>query len=221
MRRAPDHRMNESPVVRIDSNTPDKRLLKQAVAALERGGLVVAPTETRYGLLARADQEKILKKLFEVKRRSITMPTSIFVREVSDIADWGELNPAALKLARRFLPGPLTLVLKAVVPEVPGLVADGKIGIRVSSSAVMQGLLEMAAFPLSATSANISGGLEPESVADVISLLGDNVDLYLDGGPLTATPSTVVDCSAGRPVILRQGSIGMEEIREVAGEASV
>lgn len=221
MTRAPDSRMNESRIIKIDCNSPDKGLLGQAVATLEEGGLVVAPTETRYGLLARADQEKILKKLFEVKQRSITMPTSIFVRQVSDIANWGDLNAAALKLARRYLPGPLTLVLKAVIPEQPGLVAGRKIGIRVSSSAVMQAILEIADFPLSATSANISGGPELESVTDVIALLGDRVDLYLDGGPLTAMPSTVVDCSAGHPVILRQGSIGADEIKKVVSDGSV
>jgi L-threonylcarbamoyladenylate synthase len=218
LKKAPGPRMIERPIVGIDCNMPDKRLLARAVAVLERGGLVVAPTETRYGLLARADQGKILKKLFEVKKRSMTMPISIFVREISGIGNWGELNPVALMLARRFLPGPLTLVLRAVVPEQPGLVTDGKIGIRVSSSPVMQALLENMTFPLSATSANISGGPELESVTDVLSLLGDKVDLYLDGGPLTAMPSTVVDCSAGHPVILRQGSIGAEEIREVVGK---
>ena len=202
-------------VLKIDYDSPDDGYLNLAASVLNDNGLVVAPTETRYGLLVRADRNILLEKLFEVKKRDMTLPTSIFLSKVSDIENYADLNRKASLLAERFLPGPLTLVLKANISASPPLVIDGKIGIRISSAPVIRELLKKVNYPLSATSANISGSPEPVSIEEIVDMLGKKVNLYLDCGNLTAMPSTVVDCSGIEPLILREGSITQEQIEEV------
>jgi tRNA threonylcarbamoyl adenosine modification protein (Sua5/YciO/YrdC/YwlC family) len=97
-------------------------------------------------------------------------------------------------------------------------VVDGKIGLRWSSSPVIDGLLRRLECPLTATSANISGRPDPESVEEIVSQFGDRVDLYLDAGPLTGPTSTVVDCSGEKPKILRDGAIPRAEIEREIGQ---
>jgi len=112
----------------------------------------------------------------------------------------------------------LTLVLKAGISGSPPLVIDGKIGIRISLAPVIRELLKKVSFPLSATSANISGASEPESIEEIVDMFGEKVDLYLDGGNLTSLPSTVIDCSGDEPLILREGSITKNQVEEVTGK---
>jgi len=205
-------------IIKIEYDNPDEGSLNQAASVLNDDGLVVAPTETRYGLLVRADRNKLLEKLFKVKKRDITLPTSIFVSKSADIGRYAELNKYASLLIERFLPGPLTLVLKAGISGSPPLVIDGKIGIRISLAPVIRELLKKVSFPLSATSANISGASEPESIEEIVDMFGEKVDLYLDGGNLTSLPSTVIDCSGDEPLILREGSITKNQVEEVTGK---
>jgi L-threonylcarbamoyladenylate synthase len=131
---------------------------------------------------------------------------------------FGILPASAQHLASRYLPGPLTLVLEAVSDLKPPLVIDSRIGLRVSSSSIIQSLLSMASFPLTATSANISGAEEPDSIASVMEAFGHHVDLYLDGGMLREPVSTVVDCYGGDVKILREGAISRSAIETCLGE---
>ncbi len=180
---------------------------------LNKGGLVVAPTETRYGLIARTDDVCAMERLFDLKKRDLTVPTAVFVRSRREIGLIGEENDFSRKLADRFLPGPLTLVLKARLAEHPPVVVEGKVGMRYSSSPVIRNILEQIDGNLSATSANLSGKAEPQTVSEIAALFGGEVALYLDAGPLNSPVSTVVDCSSGKDYhILRSGAIPAEEI---------
>ena len=197
----------------IDGSRPDPDLIRFAAEILRRKGIVVAPTETRYGLLGSIDDEEVLSKLFSIKKRGIGLPTAIFVRVNSYIKKFGHENEISRALAMRFLPGPLTIVLRAKVSYPAPIVVDGKIGFRVSSSPVISGIMEKLDFCVTATSANISGD-NSSTINDISSQLGIPVDLYLDAGPLAGKSSTVVDCSEDKYRILREGAISGSDISE-------
>jgi len=201
-------------IIPVDPFNPLPEALDDAAALLAAGLLVVAPTETRYGLLARADSAAALAKLFEVKGRVPLRPTAIFVPSHAALARYGQVTVACGVLAAKFLPGPLTLVLQAQVKGEPPVVVDGKIGLRFSSSAVIARLLERVDFPVTATSANISGSPDLDSAGEINAVFGDQVSLYLDAGELPNATSTVVDCSGPEAAILRQGAVSAEAIRD-------
>ncbi len=201
----------------IDKDNPAIRELMHAADNLMFGRLVVAPTETQYGLLVRADKQVTIERLYRAKARDLNQPTSIFVQNPEDIASYGKVNDFAQKLIDAFMPGPLTLVLEAITDWPAPRVVDGKIGVRCSSTVLIRKILEMLDFPISSTSANLSGRRDRCTVEEIKADLGDKVELYLDAGPLTGEPSTVVDCSDETPRILRVGAISAREIERIAG----
>lgn len=202
-------------MLEIDPDRPAEAILEKAAVILRRGGLVVAPTETRYGLLARADRQPLLEQLYRVKKRDLNQATAILVRGREELAKLGVLNRSARLLLNTFLPGPLTLVLSSRQDWPPPRVVEGKIGLRWSSSPVIEGLLKRLDFPLTATSANISGRPDPAGVEEIESQFGTLVELYLDAGRLTGPVSTVVDCSEETVQILRDGAVVRKDIEDV------
>ncbi len=203
-------------ILPVDPANPAPAVIDEAIGILNAGGLLVAPTETRYGLLARADSQMPVERLIHAKRRSPAKPVSIFVAATNRIQSAGRLSPVARRLAERFLPGPLTLVLPAVGQWHPVIVPEHAIGVRVSSSPLVAGIMSRVAYPVTATSANISGDEENERIEQIVDSFGSDVDLYLDGGPLTGLPSTVVDCTVDPPRVLREGAIDPEAIERTA-----
>jgi len=197
---------------KIDPHRPDRDLVARAGRILLDGGLVVAPTETRYGLLGRIDRTETVDRIFRMKKRPPTMPTSVFVVSREEIGRLGETNRYSEKLADNFLPGPLTLILRDKSGYPPPIVVDGKIGLRLSSSEIIAALLETTRINLTATSANLSGQREPETISGIADSFGTKIDLYLDSGALKSLTSTVVDCSGGECRILRQGAVKAEAI---------
>ena len=204
--------MAERNIIAVDYAAPEPHAIRRAIEILKDGGLVVAPTETRYGLLGRADKSEVVRKVYEVKKRRADQATAVFVARVETIRHYAQLNRIAQHLARLFLPGPLTLVL-LVLPQLDSPVArNGRIGIRVSPAPVIRMIAEKVAFPLTATSANLSGSPELSSISEISQALGGSVDLYLDSGVLTGSPSTVVDCTVEPPQVLRHGAIKKKKI---------
>jgi tRNA threonylcarbamoyl adenosine modification protein (Sua5/YciO/YrdC/YwlC family) len=197
------------PIILPESSTDT---LIRVVQVLESGGLVVAPTETRYGLLTRADSDTAVTRLFEVKGRTRQTPTAMFVRGIDEMSRYGLVTLSARRLARRFLPGPLTLVVQAVIVWGPPRVVENKIGFRWSSSPLIAALLEKMPGPLTATSANRSGQPDLESVEEIAAVFGDEIDLYIDGGTLAGPTSTVVECIGESVRVLREGAIPATEI---------
>lgn len=215
------NRMNEQRICLVDVDGLQPALLERAAKALSEGDLVVAPTETRYGLLARADDAAALEKLYHAKGRKSGTPVAVFVNDVTALGACSVMTASSDVLAARFLPGPLTLVLKAAPGNDWPAVNDGWVGLRVSSSRIVQALVGSTQFPLSATSANKSGDPETETIEEVYDALGDEVALYLDAGRLTRAVSTVVRCDGERIEILREGSVSRNDVMaalELQGE---
>ncbi|MBN2226241.1 MAG: threonylcarbamoyl-AMP synthase [candidate division Zixibacteria bacterium] len=211
--------MTRPNIMTINPDTPAEPILKMAVDILRKDGILLAPTETRYGLLTRIDRPDTVRELYRMKRRRLDQPTAVFLKSIAEIDRYARPTVCSSKLAKWFLPGPMTVVLSAHENLPAPVTVDGKIGIRVSSSAVIAGLLDRIDFRLTATSANLSGEPEAETVAEIAEIFGETVPLYLDAGPLGGPPSTVVDCTGDRPVVLRRGVIAEEEINRVIGKA--
>lgn len=205
----------QSRILKIDPVTPSADIIAEAVAELKKGGLVVAPTETRYGLLARGDDPEALVRMFTVKRRPDGHPTAVFLPSVHMIPRYAEYTPLVQRLAERFLPGPLTLIVKAKHGTPWPVIYNGTLGIRVSSSPVIAALVERVEFPVTATSANLSGQGEPVTISEIIASFGAQVGIYLDAGAVEFPPSTIVDCSTETAQIVRAGVLASEIIKEI------
>lgn len=206
--------MNNNTIL-IDRQKPESETVLKTAEILKSNELVVAPTETRYGLLGRADSSYVMDKLYNAKRRPKEMPTALFVNSIDEMTDYALMSKNAQKIAERYLPGPLTLVLEANCELPPPIVVDNKIGIRYSSSPFIGLLLNEIDFPVTATSANLSQAGECRNISEIVSSFGSEVSLYVDAGELIGLVSTVVDLSTDHPVILREGSITKKEILDL------
>ena len=189
--------------------------LHEAVAILKRGGLVAFPTETVYGLGADASNPEAVARLYEVKGRPKGHPVIVHLGDVGQLTRWArEIPEGATKLAARFWPGPLTLVLMRAA-GVGDYLTGGQdtVGLRIPGHAIALELLRQFGGGIAAPSANKFGRISPTTAEHVRNDLGDEVDLILDGGPCEiGIESTIVDLSRSRPVLLRPGRIGAEEI---------
>lgn len=200
---------------KINHSHPEKNIINEAAKIINDDGIVVSPTETRYGVLAKANNPRILKKLFELKGRDFANPCAIFINSRNELSKYAFENNHSGKIADAFLPGPLTLVLKNNSDFPPPIVTNDKIGLRYSSSPVIHEILTQTKTPLTATSANISGYKESETIEEIFKIFGAKVDLYLDSGALKALPSTVIECIGDDYKILRLGAILEDEIKAI------
>ncbi|MFZ4731777.1 MAG: L-threonylcarbamoyladenylate synthase [Pirellulales bacterium] len=194
--------------------------LERAVAVLAAGGLVAIPTETVYGLAAVAVDPAAVGRIFTAKGRQSTNPLIVHVADTamakSLAAEW---PPVAERITARFWPGPVTVVVPRG-PRVPEIVTAGgeTVALRCPAHPLVRRLIAMLGAPLAAPSANRSLRLSPTTAGHVYESLGARVDLILDGGPCAAgIESTVIDCTATDPVILRPGPVTVDDLGRLLG----
>ena len=188
-----------------------------AAAILQNGGLVSVPTETVYGLAGNGLDEKAVEKIYAVKGRPAVKPLSLLVSSTEEIGRYAcEIPDAAETLAKKYWPGPLTMVFRAR-PEIPEIVRAGgsTIGLRCPDHPLTLQLLREAGIPFAAPSANLSGGKSPKTAEDVLAVFQGQIDAVVDGGPCTiGTESTILDLSAVPYHVLRIGALSAEEIED-------
>lgn len=190
--------------------------IERAAEILRAGGLVAFPTETVYGLGARADNEIAVRKIFEAKGRPPGNPLIVHIRGAFEAASIAAAwSPEAERLAAAFWPGPLTLV----VTRRPGRIADAAtaggstVALRVPAHPVSRALLDACGFPIAAPSANRSTSISPTTADHVLKSLDGRIDAVLDGGPTGyGIESTIVDMTSLPANLLRQGAIAEAEI---------
>ena len=204
---------------------PTAQSVAEAARLLRDGQLVAFPTETVYGLGGDATNDRAVAAIFEAKGRPQFNPLISHVLDATEAQKFVCWTPTAEKLAARFWPGPLTLVL----PRSPGspislLATAGldTVAIRAPSHPVAQALIRAAGRPIAAPSANRSGAVSPTRAEHVAESLGERVPLILDGGPcLVGVESTVLDLTGTTPTLLRPGGATREAIEAVVGEIAV
>ncbi|MDP2241518.1 MAG: L-threonylcarbamoyladenylate synthase [Burkholderiales bacterium] len=195
--------------------------IKNAVAVLRAGGLVAFPTETVYGLGADASSLEAVKKIFAAKGRPHDHPLIVHIADAVQLANWArDIPPAAGKLAKKFWPGPLTIILRRSAMATD-LVTGGQdtVALRVPSHPVAQALLRAFGGGIAAPSANRFGRVSATTAAHVRSEFGAAVECVLDGGAAdVGIESTIVDLSGDKPTLLRPGWITAAQLQDVLGE---
>lgn len=202
----------------------DPAALERAAQVLAEGGLVGLPTETVYGLGGRADRDAAVAAIFALKGRPSDHPLIVHVAEPADAAAFAaQWPPVAQRLVAAFWPGPLTVIVPRR-PEMAAAAAAGQasIGLRCPAHPVARALLRAArahGVPgVAAPSANRFGRISPTRAEHVVEEFGDDL-LVLDGGACpVGIESAIVDCTRGRPVLLRPGQLGRERLAAAAGE---
>ena len=199
-----------------------KAEIAKAVKLLKEGRLVAFPTETVYGLGADASDADAVARLYEVKRRPADHPVIVHFDTAERAFTWArDVSDEARTLAKRYWPGPLTLILKRSTLA-KDFITGGQdnVGVRVPAHPVAHELLAAFAGGIAAPSANRFGHVSPTTAAHVRADLGADVDLVLEGGPSeVGIESTIVDLSRGAPVVLRPGKISARDIEAALGEA--
>ena len=194
--------------------------VERAARILREDGVIAAPTDTLYGILANALSERAAAKVFAAKLRADSSPLPIFVSEIEDLSEYGRDVPDfAYRLASEFWPGKLTIVVPKS-ERVPALVSGGldTVGMRIPGHPVPRSIVSALGAPVTATSANVSGSAPMTSASDVARELGGRLDLVFDGGQLAPSPpSTVIDTTVTPPKILRSGAIPLERIERMTG----
>ena len=219
--------MNNSPII---SNCTVKAI-RDAALALKDGHLVAFPTETVYGLGADARNPEAVKRIYEAKGRPTDHPLIVHISSLTQLDKWAiDIPEYAIKLARKFWPGPMTLILnrsEIAADFITG--GQNTVGLRVPNHPIALELVkhfeEITNSAIAAPSANRFGQVSPTSGADVFEELGEYLsefDLILEGGNSSiGIESTIVDCTSERPIILRNGAVTKEDIEIELGIVGV
>ena len=210
--------MIKTRVIRINPLGENALEVGEIAAALLGGAIAAYPTETFYALGAAAFSKKAVERIYRLKKRDASKPLSVIssdldmVREIS-----ASLPPSFMALAGEFWPGPLTLVLPAAAGVPEFLLGPGRtIAVRIPPLPWLRALVRETGEPVTATSANLSGERELADPADVSALFNGKVELIVAGGPAPGgLPSTIVDLTADRPRILREGKIPAVRIQAI------
>ncbi len=200
----------------IDPLAPASAAVDEAVRVLRGGGLVAYPTDTLYGLGADPRRTDAVERLFRAKGRAAEKAVPLVAGDLRQVERRvGVMTRLARRLARRFWPGPLTLVIEAAPTLDSRLLAQGAtVAVRVPDLPVARVLAQALDAPLTATSANRSGETPPTTAAATVTALASALALVLDGGPTAAEPSTIVDARGAFPVLLRPGVVAWDRVLE-------
>lgn len=200
----------------IHPDNPQARLLRQAAAIVEEGGLIVYPTDSGYALGCQLGNKVALERIRRLRQLDKNHNMTLVCRDLSQLGMYAKVSNPIFRLLKAFTPGAYTFILNAT-HEVPRLMLHPKrktLGLRVPENVITSALLDCLDAPLMSTTLILPGATaplsQPEAIAD---LLGNQIDLIIDGGPCGHEPTTVVDLTGDFPVILREGKGSPEPFR--------
>jgi L-threonylcarbamoyladenylate synthase len=206
--------------LRVDLENPDPAVIREGARILKQGGIVAYPTDTLYGLACDPTRRDALEALHRIKERGPSLRLPFIAADILQARTVASLeSEIARRLAERFWPGPLTLVLPLLDGHPLGRWDWGEnLAIRVPASAPARDLARAAGVPIPATSANLSGEAAAARPDGLDRVLLSRLDLLLDGGPLPGgPPSTVLDVTVHPPRLLRAGAISLHSLTSVPG----
>ena len=203
-------------ILKINSENPEERLIKYAADQIRAGKVLGMPTDTFYGLAADPLNLRAVDNVYEIKTRSRHKPLSLLIESVDQAEELAFLPDAFHELARKFWPGPLTMIVKASSRLPLKVTANtGNVALRVPAAKIPLAVIKAAGIPITATSANLSGASECTSAEQVREQLDGRIEIIVDGGPSPRdVASTIVDLSdeAARWRVIREGAIPADEI---------
>ncbi|WP_321370851.1 L-threonylcarbamoyladenylate synthase [uncultured Desulfuromusa sp.] len=191
----------------INPVNPQPRLIKQVVACLQQGGVIIYPTDTTYGIGCDIFNRKGIKKIFQLKKRDQRKPFSFICNDLAEISNYAQVSNFAFKIMKRHLPGAFTFVLEAtkIVPD--SLSTKQKtVGVRIPENAICHAIVKELGHPLVTTSANTSGEDTPQDPLEIEEKMGRYVDFVIDGGISMEEASTVISLLDDQIEVIRQGS---------------
>ncbi|MBR5954628.1 MAG: threonylcarbamoyl-AMP synthase [Methanobrevibacter sp.] len=191
-------------ILKTDNSAPDESVIDEAIEVLANGGVIIYPTDTVYGLGANIFDNKAVRKVFEIKQRSLLKPLSVLVSDTDAIELIARISIYQKDTIDKYLPGPYTFILNKT-PIVPRVVTSGSthVGVRVPKNEIACRLASL--FPITTTSANLSDEEVLSSPKDILNQLGCDVDLVIDVGPLKSNKaSTIVDLTSAQPTFIRR-----------------
>jgi tRNA threonylcarbamoyl adenosine modification protein (Sua5/YciO/YrdC/YwlC family) len=204
-------------IVRINNETPEGALVTYVAERLKAGQVVALPTDTFYGLAADPLNLRAVERIYEVKSRQRNKPLSLLIASIDQAEDLARPLPELFYLlARKYWPGPLTLIVRAA-PKLPLKVTanSGNVALRVPAAAIPIEIMKVTGTPVTATSANVSGATECTTADQVRGQLGDLIPIIVDGGTSPrSVASTIIDLSSedGDWHVQREGAIPLQEI---------
>ena len=206
-------------ILKINQETPEASLVKYAAEQIRAGQVLGMPTDTFYGLAADPFNLRAVDRVYEIKSRLRHKPLSLLIESVDQAEELTRPLPEEFyKLARRFWPGPLTIIVKAASRLPLKVTANtGNVALRVPAAKIPLEVIRTAGIPITATSANLSGAAECTTAVQVRDQLRDRISIILDGGTSPrAIPSTIVDLTDddARWSVLREGAIPSQDISE-------
>ncbi|MDE1152054.1 MAG: L-threonylcarbamoyladenylate synthase [Micavibrio sp.] len=204
-------------LLRMDRDEPEPQLIEQVADALAKGNVAAVPTDTFYGLAVDPVNLRAVDRIYELKSRARHKPLSLLLSDMAQSYELARnLDGAFDRLAERFWPGPLTLVVRAGSKLPLRVTANtGNVAIRVPEATICRSIVSRLGVPITATSANLAGFPECTTASCVREQFGDKIPMIVDGGPTLRTlPTTIVDLSGGGNswMILREGAIPTHEI---------
>jgi tRNA threonylcarbamoyl adenosine modification protein (Sua5/YciO/YrdC/YwlC family) len=188
------------PIISINPDNPQQRLIKRVCEVLEEGGLIAYPTDTFYGIGCDLYNKKGIQLIYRLKNRPLDKPFSFICDSLKEISRYGQVSNYAYKTMKRFLPGPYTFVLEGtrLVPKIM-LTKRKTVGIRVPDNTICLAIVSTLGRPIISTSA---GHEDPESIREAYA---SSLDLVIDGGVLYQSPSSVVSLIGDVPEVIREG----------------
>lgn len=210
-------------ILKTDPSKLEEQIVNKIVESLNKGSIVILPTETVYTFAVDATNKEAVKTVYEIKGRDFSKPMHVVVPSLEKASEYVLISKESEKLAKTFLPGPLTIILNKKQPSpLPGILTSGlpTLGIRIPNMALILEVARTFRKPFTTTSANVSGGENPYTVDDALEQFTqktrNKIDLAVDVGKLPkVSPSTIVDLTKRPHAILREGPITKKEIDTV------
>lgn len=193
-------------LIQINPRNPQPRLITRAVEVLKNGGIIAYPTDTIYGIGCDIMNKKAIEKIYRLKQREKNKPFSFVCSDLKHISDFAKVSNYAYKTMKRLLPGPYTFVLEGsrLVPKIM-LTKRKTAGIRVPDHEICLKLVEELENPIISTSANTPEGEIFHDPSLLHDYFGVNIDMVIDGGPVSGKPSSVISLIDDTPQIIREG----------------
>lgn len=207
----------EMEVIKINPERIESEKINYIVKFLKEGKVVVLPTDTSYGMAVNALDDEAVKRLYEIKKRPKKSPLTIFVKNLSQIKKYSEINNRTKLLYNKYLPGPMSIIVPKKDELLPSLITSkNNIGFRIPNNKLIIRILKSVDFPITGTSANVSGEDEPYSISEIFIQYKNRKlkpDLVVDAGKLKRIkPSTIIDVTGKKLKLVRKGPIKYKDV---------